>query len=86
MFRKFTTSTGTSYYYRLIDLPSDAGLTVEGYVDLLLSNGFSYSTGFVSDEGYTVVVDTNPTYELDVFFSLSDLLYDTCIVIMIIPY
>jgi len=86
VFRKFTTSTGTSYYYRLIDLPSDAGLTVEGYVDLLLSNGFSYSTGFVSDEGYTVVVYTNPTYELDVFFSLSDLLYDTCIVIMIIPY
>ena len=77
-------SGGKAYFYRTQDLP-DAEIAVDGYLDLLMSNGFTYVGGFESDEGYTILVFENNGEKLVVYFGMIKLQGVPCMHLMVTP-
>lgn len=61
-----------SYFYRTIDLPFNTSY-FEIYLDELKRKGFSYYDTFIDDDGYSVFIYKNYSYNLLIYASMVDL-------------
>jgi hypothetical protein len=71
------------FYYRFIDI-NDFDKAMYGYKELLINNGFEYTTMLTDESGFETYIYTNNESDLEVYFG-ADIFYGaTCMYVMII--
>lgn len=77
-----TSGTAVAYYYAASAFNMDAKQAVNGYVDLLLQNGFSYYNGEDGDD-YTVLYYINGNYRIVLGFAGMDTESESYVIIIL---